>query len=54
MLAAEQRRNMESLFYWGTAIVMVMGLIIFVVGLVIDRLPAGTESRRCGRKGRLG
>lgn len=54
MLAAEERRSMESLFYWGTAIVAVMGLIIFVAGLVIDRLPVDTQSRRFGRKGRRG
>jgi len=54
MLAADEGGSMESLFYWGTAIVAAMGLIIFMAGLVIDRWPAGTPARRFGRKGRRG
>lgn len=52
MLATDEGGSMESLFYWGTAIVAAMGLIIFMAGLVIDRLPTGTPSSRLGKKGR--
>jgi hypothetical protein len=51
MLAIEERRNMESLFYWGTAIVALMGLAVFVAGLVIDRVPVDGRDERHGREG---
>ena len=50
MLALEERRTMESLFYCGTAIVAVLGLAVFVAGLVIARLPVDESSGRCGRE----
>jgi hypothetical protein len=42
---------MESLFYWGTAIVALMGLAVFVAGLVIDRLPVDESDERHGQEG---
>lgn len=50
MLALDERRSMESLFYCGTAIVAVLGLAVFAVGLIIDRLPADESSGRRGRE----
>lgn len=50
MLAPEERRTMESLFYCGTAIVAVLGLAVFVAGLVIARLPVDEASGRRGRE----
>lgn len=50
MLALEERRTMESLFYCGTAIVAVLGLAVFVAGLIIDRLPVDESSGRRGRE----
>jgi len=41
---------MESLFYCGTAIVAVLGLAVFVAGLVIARLPVDGASERRGRE----
>lgn len=41
---------MESLFYCGTAIVAVLGLAVFVAGLVIARLPVDEASGRRGRE----
>ena len=43
---------MESLFYCGTAIVALMGLAVFVAGLVIDRLPVDESDERHGREGK--
>lgn len=43
---------MESLFYCGTAIVALMGLAVFVAGLVIDRLPVDEREGSHGRKGK--
>lgn len=42
---------MESLFYYGTAIVALIGLAVFVAGLVIDRLPVDESDERHGREG---
>lgn len=41
---------MESLFYCGTAIVAVLGLAVFVAGLIIARLPVDESSGRPGRE----
>lgn len=43
---------MESLFYYGTAIVALIGLAVFVAGLVIDRLPVDERKGRHGREGK--
>ena len=43
---------MESLFYCGTAIVALMGLAVFVAGLVIDRQPVDDCDERHGREGK--
>lgn len=43
---------MESLFYCGTAIVALMGLAVFVAGLVIDRLPVDERKGRNDREGK--
>ncbi len=42
---------MESLFYCGTAIVALMGLAVFLAGLVIVRLPVDERQECHGREG---
>lgn len=43
---------MESMFYCGTAIVALMGLAVFVVGLVIATLPADERDEYHGQEGK--
>lgn len=43
---------MESLFYCGTAIVALMGLAVFLAGLVIARLPVDERPECHGREGK--
>jgi hypothetical protein len=38
-----------SLFYWGTLVAIVIGLVLTVVAIVIVRIPIDRESRKRSR-----